>query len=170
MNKPTILLVSSDEVVQDRFTPALACLGYRVQNIHIGDEALLQLLQGGACLMVTELYVSSVAGDCLTQAVKEFSDTAHVPVICLGEQTQTDFRRALEAGADAFLPADVEPTALLATVEQLLARDAWRAETEETPDDDTADVPDDDSEDSTVPRSLALRAAIRRRDDIGSPR
>ena len=87
MNKPTILLVSSDEVVQDRFTPALACLGYRVQNIHIGDEALLQLLQGGACLMVTELYVSSVAGDCLTQAVKDFSDTAHVPVIRLVETT-----------------------------------------------------------------------------------
>lgn len=113
--------------------------------------------------MVTDLYVSCAAGDCLTQAVKEFPDTAHVPVICLGEQTQAEFRRALEVGADAFLPSDVEPTALLDAVERLLVRSAWRDDTGETGEDDRDGRP-------APPRSLARWAVFRRRHDIGLPR
>jgi DNA-binding response OmpR family regulator len=122
-DETTILVASSSDFVHNRLTPVLNALGYRPLTARNGDEALAHLLEGPVRILISDLSLPCAGDSWLPEVVKRYPDTAHIPIICLGEADRLqELRRAWSLGAHALLPRNVTPRTIVEIIMHLLRR------------------------------------------------
>ena len=120
----SILVVDDTAVVRELERSILEQAGYRVRTAGDGHQALAALADAPADLVVTDVDMPNCDGLQLTRSIRAEPSLAGLPVLVVtSKSTDADRRRALEAGADAYLrKGDLDQRALLEVVGRLLGR------------------------------------------------
>ncbi len=117
---PLVLLVEDDPKVSSQISQGLGG-AYRVIEARDGEEGLRQAQETVPDLVITELNSPRLDGLDLCRRLKRAELTSHIPVIVVAARGQADSQtRALEAGADHYLPKPLSLALLKARVEELL--------------------------------------------------
>lgn len=100
-----VLLVEDSRAVRDFVSSILESLGeFDVHEVDNGFEALRALPRARYELIVTDINMPDVNGIELTRFVRQNAKLAKTPVIVIStDASHPDTRRAMEAGASAFL-------------------------------------------------------------------
>ena len=119
---PSVLVVDDTAVVRELERSILEEAGYRVRTAGDGREALAALGQERPDLVVTDVDMPGLDGLELTRAVRADPTLAGLPVLVVtSKAAEVDRRRAMDAGADAYLvKGDLDQRALLEVVGRLL--------------------------------------------------
>jgi CheY-like chemotaxis protein len=97
--------------------------GFSVLTAADGEAAVQTAVESRPDVVVLDLSMPRVDGVAATKRLKEHPETRHIPVIVVtGFPHQAAQRRAIEAGADAFLTKPCMPDELEAAVRSLLGR------------------------------------------------
>ena len=125
----TILVVDDNNHARSFVVDALRTAGFDVIEAATGAEGL-RLASHGPDLIVLDVGLPDIDGRQVCRQIKDDPATASIPVVHISGmfQESLDRARALEDGADAYLPQPVTPEELVATVRTLLR--AHRAEQE----------------------------------------
>jgi two-component system chemotaxis sensor kinase CheA len=120
----SVLVVDDTAVVRKLERSILEQAGYRVRTAGDGHQALAALADAPADLVVTDVDMPNCDGLQLTRSIRAEPSLAGLPVLVVtSKSTDADRRRALEAGADAYLrKGDLDQRALLEVVGRLLGR------------------------------------------------
>jgi two-component system, chemotaxis family, sensor kinase CheA len=120
----SVLVVDDTAVVRELERSILEQAGYRVRTAGDGHQALAALADAPADLVVTDVDMPNCDGLQLTRSIRAEPSLAGLPVLVVtSKSTDADRRRALEAGADAYLrKGDLDQRALLEVVGRLLGR------------------------------------------------
>ena len=120
----SVLVVDDTAVVRKLERSILEQAGYRVRTAGDGHQALAALADAPADLVVTDVDMPNCDGLQLTRSIRAEPSLAGLPVLVVtSKSTDADRRRALEAGADAYLrKGDLDQRALLEVVGHLLGR------------------------------------------------
>lgn len=113
-----ILVVERNPVVQRLERYFLEQAGFSVEFIADGMTALVRTRELRPAILVTEILVPKLDGLSLCQTIKSDPETKDILVMIFSHLQAED--RAIEVGADAFLPKPVDEALLIATVERLL--------------------------------------------------
>jgi two-component system, chemotaxis family, sensor kinase CheA len=121
--------VDDTAVVRELERSILEGAGYRVRTAADGRQALAALADAPADLVVTDVDMPGGDGLQLTRSIRAEAAWAGLPVVVVtSKSADADRRRALEAGADAYLgKGDLDQRTLLAVVGRLLGRPAAAA-------------------------------------------
>jgi two-component system chemotaxis response regulator CheY len=104
--------------------------GWEVHEVDNGFEALRVLPRGAFGLIVTDVNMPDINGIELTRFVRRMPSHARTPVIVIStDGAEEDGRRAIAAGASAFLAKPFTAEQLLATIDRV-QREAERGEGE----------------------------------------
>jgi CheY-like chemotaxis protein len=131
--QPLILIVDDDYDFLEINRRILEGAGYRVVCAAAPGEALEKMRTQRPDLIITDLMMTSVdSGFAFSRAVKDDPVFAGIPIIIstsVSSQLGLDFRPRSEADlrqmrVDAYFDKPLDPVALVAKVEQLLAADA----------------------------------------------
>jgi two-component system, chemotaxis family, sensor kinase CheA len=120
-----VLVVDDQFTVRELQRSILEAAGYRVTTAVDGLDALQQLQADGAVdAIVTDLEMPQLDGIELLRRVREEPALASLPVVVVTSLSgESDRRRGLDAGADAYVTKDrFDQRALLDTVERLIGR------------------------------------------------
>jgi two-component system chemotaxis sensor kinase CheA len=122
----SVLVVDDTAVVRELERSILEGAGYRVRTAADGHQALAALADAPADLVVTDVDMPDCDGLQLTRSIRAEAALAGLPVVVVTSKSgDADRRRALEAGADAYLrKGDLDQRALLEVVGRLLGRPA----------------------------------------------
>jgi len=114
-----VLLVEDSRAMRDYVGSILESEGrYEVHEVDNGFEALRALPQGQYGLIVADINLPDVSGIELTRFVRQNARHTATPVIVIStDASKTDARRALDAGASAFLPKPFTPEQLLRVID-----------------------------------------------------
>jgi two-component system chemotaxis sensor kinase CheA len=117
-----ILVVDDTAVVRELERSILEEAGYRVRTAADGREALAALADAPADLVVTDVDMPNCDGLALTRAIRAEPALAGLPVLVVtSKASDADRRRAMEAGADAYLvKSDLDRLILLEVAGRLL--------------------------------------------------
>jgi two-component system chemotaxis sensor kinase CheA len=117
-----ILVVDDTAVVRELERSILEDAGYQVRAVADGRQALAELAEAPADLVVTDLDMPNCDGLELTRAIRAQPALAGLPVVVVTSKAgEADRRLAMDAGADAYLvKAGLDRDALLAVVGRLL--------------------------------------------------
>ncbi len=129
-NKP---LVSGKEVIlavegvlsaQEEPGRLAETLGYPVETVESGGEALEYIKRNPVDLVLTDLILSDMSGYELCQELRETYNISELPIIILDEKGRAkDMQRSFQSGASDFLMKPVVPEELKARIEaRLLAK------------------------------------------------
>lgn len=118
----SILVVDDTAVVRELERSILEGAGYRVRTAADGRLALAELADGPADLVVTDVEMPNCDGLELTRAIRAQPGLAGLPVVVVTSRaSDADRRRAMDAGADAYLvKGDLDQRTLLEVVGRLL--------------------------------------------------
>jgi two-component system, chemotaxis family, sensor kinase CheA len=121
-DRRSVLVVDDTAVVRELERSILEEAGYRVRTAADGREALAALADAPADLVVTDVDMPNCDGLALTRAIRAEPALAGLPVLVVtSKASDADRRRAMEAGADAYLvKSDLDRRALLAVAGRLL--------------------------------------------------
>lgn len=119
-----ILVVERDPHVKmlERFF--LEQAGFRVELVGDGEQGLARCREIKPHILIAEILLPRRDGLSICRALKADPETRGIPVLLFSILSAAD--RASDAGADAFLQKPLDDGALIATVEELLARRAAR--------------------------------------------
>jgi two-component system, chemotaxis family, sensor kinase CheA len=125
----SVLVVDDTAVVRELERSILEGAGYRVRTVADGRLALAALADAPADLVVTDVEMPNCDGLELTRAIRARPGLAGLPVVVVTSRaSDADRRRAMDAGADAYLvKGDLDQRALLEVVGRLLGRAAHSA-------------------------------------------
>jgi two-component system chemotaxis sensor kinase CheA len=114
--------VDDTAVVRELERSILEEAGYRVRTARDGREALAELTGGLPDLVVTDVDMPNLDGLELTRAIRADRALAGLPVVVVtSKAAEADRRRAMDAGADAYLvKGELDQRALLEAVGGLL--------------------------------------------------
>jgi DNA-binding transcriptional MerR regulator len=115
-----ILLAEHDPYAAELQEYFLKTEGFEVEVALGGEAARRSFLDSSPSLVVVELLISGGSGFSLCRFFKQDHD---VPVVAVSVLQCQD--RAIEAGADAFLPKPLEPLQFVSTVRDLLGSSAF---------------------------------------------
>jgi two-component system, chemotaxis family, sensor kinase CheA len=120
----SVLVVDDTAVVRELERSILEQAGYRVRTAGDGHQALAALADAPADLVVTDLDMPNCDGLELTRSIRAEPALAGLPVVVVTSKAgDADRRRAMDAGADAYLvKGDLDQRALLEVVGRLLSR------------------------------------------------
>jgi two-component system, chemotaxis family, sensor kinase CheA len=118
----SILVVDDTAVVRELERSILEGAGYRVRTAADGRLALAALADAPADLVVTDVEMPNCDGLELTRAIRDQPGLAGLPVVVVTSRaSDADRRRAMDAGADAYLvKGDLDQRTLLEVVGRLL--------------------------------------------------
>ena len=116
-----ILVVEDDPELRQLVQTTLASAGYDVCPVEDGEQALALLERQHVDLVITDLLTPRMHGYEFIRRLRALPQGNRVPVIVVSGQTYpNDQRKALELGAQRFLPKPVRPAALIQEVGQAL--------------------------------------------------
>lgn len=118
-----VLVVDDSRTVRELHRKALETAGYRVATAVDGLDALAQLT--GDCsieLVVTDLDMDSMDGLMLTEAIRARASVRGLPIVVVtANESRSERRRVMEAGANAYIVKQgFSWQLLLRTVQKLL--------------------------------------------------
>jgi len=104
--------------------PALEAAGYQVVTAENGLDALNKLGQHRFDLVVSDILMPKMDGFTLTREIRNNERTKNLPVVIVTSmESETDKRRGLEVGADAYLvKSSFDQKHLIETIEILLGQ------------------------------------------------
>ena len=115
-----ILVVEDDGPSRRAVTLALKTAGHEVMNASDGVEALELLSIHHFELVITDLLMPKLNGQCLFNTIRP--KWPHMPIILMSGYLSQDLGNAITDGISAFLQKPFTPTALIVTVERLLPK------------------------------------------------
>ncbi len=119
---PVILLVEDDIEIVD-FIRISLCDKYNIQHVLNGKAALHFISKQLPEIIISDIVMPGMDGIDFTKKVKESSKTAHIPLILLTGQAETEKKlEGLKSGADAYITKPFEMDLLEARIENLLKR------------------------------------------------
>jgi len=117
-----LILVAEDNLTnQDVIRRQLNRLGYAVQIVGNGVEALAALDAGSYAMLLTDCHMPGMDGYALTEAIRsrETGGTSRLPVVAItANAMQGEAERCLAAGMDAYLTKPIEMGRLRQMVER----------------------------------------------------
>jgi adenylate cyclase len=123
----SILVVDDLEENRELLSRRLTKLGYSVQTLQNGKEALAAVARHSPDLILLDILMPEIDGFEVLRHLKADSLTEHIPVIMLSSADETETAvHCIELGADDFLPKPFSPTLLLARIESSLAKKRLR--------------------------------------------
>lgn len=126
-----ILLVEDNLVNQKLVLKLLQKLGYRVDTVDNGREALEAVSQVSYAAILMDCQMPEMDGFEATQAIREKERISgqHIPIIALtANAMQGDKERCLKAGMDGYVSKPVQAKILFEAIEELVPTPAERAE------------------------------------------
>lgn len=120
-----ILVADDDRIVRRIVVAKLTGLGYNVDQVEDGQEAL-EFLENGKVpdLLITDSLMPRMSGLELVRNIRSNSDMAALPVIMLtSRQGEQDVIEGLETGLDDYITKPFSPDELAARVRTVL----WRS-------------------------------------------
>jgi two-component system chemotaxis sensor kinase CheA len=119
---PSVLVVDDTAVVRELERSILEEAGYRVRTARDGREALATLTGDPPDLVVTDVDMPYLDGLELTRSIRADPRLAGLPVVVVtSKAAEADRRRAMDAGADAYLvKGDLDQRSLLEVAGRLL--------------------------------------------------
>jgi PAS domain S-box-containing protein len=119
-----LLIVEDAEDTLTLLQTALGARGYRTSACDSAQEALRVAAETKFDLIVSDIGLPQMDGYALLKRLRELPHLSDVPAIALtGYAAQKDAEQALDAGFDLHLAKPIEPSELVAAIEQLLERD-----------------------------------------------
>jgi CheY-like chemotaxis protein len=118
----TILVVEDQVVTRQMEKSILEAAGYQVVTAENGLDALNKLGQHRFDLVVTDILMPKMDGFTLTREIRGSERTKNLPVVIVTSmESETDKRRGLEVGADAYLvKSSFDQKLLIEAIETLL--------------------------------------------------
>ncbi|REJ68997.1 MAG: response regulator [Planctomycetota bacterium] len=120
---PHILFVEDDPLLSEVTAFRLELLGYRVETVGSGEDALAAVEKQKPNVAIVDLVLPGMSGIDLIDRFASNEATSDVAVMALSIEADTDaVQRAYNAGAQDYLVAPYDPATLEAKVERLLDR------------------------------------------------
>jgi DNA-binding response OmpR family regulator len=113
-----VLVVDDDPAIRALITINLELEGFEVSQAGDGQECLHVAEQELPIVVVLDVAMPLLDGLATTTALKQHQPGVKVVIVSARAQ-QTDVRKGLEAGADAYLTKPFEPEQLIRTVREL---------------------------------------------------
>ncbi|WP_165224516.1 hybrid sensor histidine kinase/response regulator [Aquisphaera insulae] len=112
-----VLVVDDSISVRRVMARQLRSLGFAVDEVSDGQEALVRLRDGSYCLVVTDLEMPRLDGLGLLSEIRRIASLATIPVIVASTRSDEETQQKVRSlGARAFLPKPVDPAALAEVV------------------------------------------------------
>ena len=100
--KSRILLVEDSRFLRIANERALAKAGYDVITAGDGEEALRLAREGGPDIILLDMLLPKVSGECVLHELKHDPHTQDTPVVVLSSLSQINERKLRDNGAAAF--------------------------------------------------------------------
>ncbi len=118
-----MLIADDSESIRSLLEMILSASGHEVVQVEDGRAALVYLKDHTPDLMILDVTMPFIDGIDICGRVKKISRLKATPVIILTAHTDEDSKkRALEAGADAFVNKPLSGKNLRATIEEMLEK------------------------------------------------
>jgi DNA-binding response OmpR family regulator len=119
----TVLIADDSESIRSLLEMILSASGHEVVQVEDGRAALVYLKDHTPDLMILDVTMPFIDGIDICGRVKKISRLKATPVIILTAHTDEDSKkRALAAGADAFVNKPLSGKNLRATIEEMLEK------------------------------------------------
>jgi CheY-like chemotaxis protein len=117
----SVLVVDDNESSLYAISRMLRAGGYNVVEATGGAKALE--LCNYVSAVVLDVHLPDLLGFEVCRLLREREATATLPVICISAMyvSKADQEHGMEIGADAYMPAPIDPQALIATLDGLIA-------------------------------------------------
>ncbi|HXH82245.1 MAG TPA: response regulator [Candidatus Tectomicrobia bacterium] len=121
MSQPTILYVEDNEYNRKIVRQLLSRTAYRLIEAGDGEEALAMARSARPDLVLMDVQLPKLSGLEATRALRRQTETANVPIIVVTSFALSgDDRKAMEAGASAYLAKPYSPRELLDLIRKFL--------------------------------------------------
>ena len=121
MSQPTVLYVEDNEYNRKIVRHLLSRTGYRLREANDGEAALKMASDERPDLVLMDVQLPKMSGLDATRALRADPATAHIPIIVVTSFALSgDDRRAMAAGATAYLAKPYSPRELLALIQKHL--------------------------------------------------
>ena len=122
--RASLLVVDDALTVREVQRSILTRAGYEVRTANDGRQALAQLAERPADLVLTDVEMPNLDGFGLVAAIRSQPKLANIPILMVTSRTsEEDRRRGLEAGADGYIvKSEFDEGRLLGAVAGLLGR------------------------------------------------
>lgn len=118
-----ILVIDDDDNMRSVIAATLVVAGYAVQGARNGREGIMMVLADRPGLILCDINMASMDGYRTLEAIRKYPGTADIPFIMMtGSVIQSEFRRAMDCGADDYLSKPFSPVELVNAVKSRLAR------------------------------------------------
>ena len=122
-NKPLVLIVEDEPALSTLLKYNLEKEGFRVQESHDGEDALLQVLECSPDLILLDWMLPQVSGIEVCRRLRARPETKNIPIVMLTARGEDSDRvRGLDTGADDYLTKPFSMNELLARVRAVLRR------------------------------------------------
>jgi two-component system cell cycle response regulator DivK len=116
----TILYVEDNEFNRKIVRQLLAATTYRLLEAIDGEAGVATALEAGPDLILMDIQLPRLSGLDATERLRQDPRTAHVPIIVVTSFALSgDDRKAMEAGASAYLAKPYSPRQLLELIRKL---------------------------------------------------
>lgn len=117
----SVLVVDDNEASLYAIGRMLRAGGYNVIEAGGGAKAL-ELVEFVSAV-VLDVHLPDLMGFEVCRLVRQREATASLPIICISAMyvSKSDQEHGMHIGADAYMPAPIDPEALIATLDQLIA-------------------------------------------------
>jgi CheY-like chemotaxis protein len=119
--KHSVLVVDDNEASLYAISRMLRAGGYNVIEAAGGAKAL-ELVEFVSAV-VLDVHLPDLLGFEVCRLVRQREATAELPIVCISAMyvSKDDQEHGMHTGADAYMPAPIDPEALIATLDQLIA-------------------------------------------------
>lgn len=102
--RKSILIVEDDDMLRNTMTRFLRRIGYEVQNVANGFEALLLLQYRQPDIIISDIRMPKLGGLSMAEGLRNRPETRDIPIILVtAYRDETYFNRAQNVGAHFFL-------------------------------------------------------------------
>ena len=125
MPKPRVLVVDDYPAARYQRMRILAeDGGFEVMEEFLGRPAVQRAADANVDLVLVDLHLPDITGLEVCRAIRENPRTAQLPVLLISAAAEQEeaTKLAEASGANGFLPASVEPSALVAAIRKAIAR------------------------------------------------
>lgn len=121
----TVLYVEDDDDNAFMLTRRLERRGIHLRHVESGEKALIDAVWKIPDVVLLDISLPGMDGLSVLQKLRSNPLTQSVPVIVLSAHVmEDDITRALEAGADAFVPKPIEFPRLLEALDRVIKHDS----------------------------------------------